>query len=675
MRRALVGITKRGLGAFRFISVGDIEDPAVAEIATQVLVAGAPLPLGKVVTSVSPKSKDRIFKSGKGVEGFVKAASPILEIIVSNGIKMVSTSATANGQVLEEAVSAAKPVNALASNAALRIPEAERNFLDRLITDKCVTSYKPLNEIYQLSRIKASYEDVVHYVMSCGKYWYSQHQVRVRQPGESTPPPQEAGLNAASSTSRAAATPTPTPSQPTPVRDSFIGFRKVTPQASNNFGGWGSMSGVPTEEDVYEILKFIPIHWGNLGGLNITPAIKKKHIRVSSILQWLRRQPKFFEVRNIAGTLEVRRAITLHPEHHGKTFEEAEQWLKERILSGEHNSVNTANTMGVTSLAAVAVHKFLVRVAPGYFVAPELLFMRYSKKGLNPKDLVTAAREYPTTFELLECSDGSFLMRRRTGADSSKWRADFEKDLESRPEDLKGLVALMGRCSCLWDRPQYLYVRLLESEQILVGGFEGMMELMKRHPMIFRVGENYFKRVNLSDPSTIDQPEPTGFEETCPHEEENVYVGHRDLATIFHYVSPDDSTINAAQLVECASPAMKPCIPPRVITILQMFPDLFNCKETTPGTFTIRKVRQQQRGSAIADDDMGSDECDLSADEVVDAIKGMIPAKGVEIATLESWLPMDVKTAVEVHFSSVADLAKSQQRYFALDSHGVVSLR
>eukprot|EP00658_Telonema_sp_P-2_P047756 TRINITY_DN36353_c0_g1_i3.p2 TRINITY_DN36353_c0_g1~~TRINITY_DN36353_c0_g1_i3.p2 ORF type:complete len:106 (+),score=24.02 TRINITY_DN36353_c0_g1_i3:196-513(+) len=105
-----------------------------------------------------------------------------------------------------------------------------------------------------------------------------------------------------------------------------------------------------------------------------------------------------------------------------------------------------------------------------------------------------------------------------------------------------------------------------------------------------------------------------------------------------------------------------------------MFPDLFNCKETTPGTFSIKKVRQQHKG-AVVDDDMGGEECDMSAEEVIDAVKGMVPARGVEIATLESWLPMDVKSAVEAHFTSVADLAKSQQRHFAVDANGLVTLR
>eukprot|EP00758_Cryptobia_borreli_P000972 Tbor_TRINITY_DN1822_c0_g1::TRINITY_DN1822_c0_g1_i1::g.23034::m.23034 len=723
----------------RYIAYKDIHDPAIADVAKQILLSGKPMALGKIITSITSKSKDRIFKSGKGVEGYLMHGdgAKALNIVMSDGVKMVTTSLEIETLPKEE--NSAGVITSKIGNQS-RIHDYVGSIM-QVANEKCCLHYHPAHEIYQLCRLPhISYDEFFAYIKESNKFWIGGNKcVRIKHPGENIQPPlidthtRKVPTSISNSTNNISQAPSP----PTKFSSSFSSvehsvssevssytdetssshptvvpnpnalsaiFRKTTPNNSNSWGGWGSQYGVPNEEDVYEILKYVPIQWGNLGALNIPPAIKKKHIRVASVLQWLRRQPKFFEVRNIAGTLEVRRSILLHPEHHGKTPQEAEIWMRDRILSGEHNSVTSTTEMGgTTSLAAAAVYKFLVRVTPGYFVATELLFMRYSKKGLSPDDLVNTAKEHSNTFEVIDIKSSSKramkLIRRRTGADSTKWGDEFKRDVESNPDDVPALMALMGRCTCLWDRPQYLYVRLLESEKILVGGFDGMVNIMNRHPLVFKMGVNFFKRMNLSDPSSLEDSEPTGLEESPKQEDENVYLGHRDLAVVFHYVAPDEGNVNIAQLIECCSPAMKCVLPPRVMTVLQMFPDLFTCKEVSPGIYSIRKVQQKHAksimtsysnqhqqhdvntgqntnnsGSFSNENDNGFDE-DLTRLEVVQAFKNLIPVQGVTLKDLDSWLSLEVRNGIEKHYQTCENLIQNNSSIFRMERSGLIKVQ
>ncbi|KAH9600629.1 hypothetical protein LSM04_007059 [Trypanosoma melophagium] len=505
--------------------------------------------------------------------------------------------------------------------------------------------------------------------------------------------------------------------------------RFVSPQpkatvanAMNAFGGWGAASNVPTRQDVYEILKYVPLNWGNFGNINIPAAIKKKHIRISSTLQWFRRQPFYFELRNIAGTTEIRRSVLLHPEHHGLTPEEAHEQLQLKIARGEANSLAPINaegelvTVSDTSQHTTTILKFITRVCPGYFVTPSLLMQRYTKKNLTVGELVACARGRSDQFEELKIKyTDTTLLRKRTGADSSRWKDGFVEDFERYPEDVRGLIIIMGRICSTWDRPHYVYVRLSEEEKVLVGGFDGMMQIVKRHPQVFRVGESFIARVDLSDPLALREPEPSPGDMTTHVviREENPYQTPRDLAVVFHYVAPDDEPCTAAYFLQCASPAMRAVLPPRLITLLQQFPDLFICKETSPGVFLMRKAKKNMRRlTNIFEDEpskggKGSNEKTLSSsssssstssssfdfsqekpdgdgnseetldleaefaesdflsrEEVIQAVKALIPPDGVEASQLLLWASISVQQAANSHYGGVLKLVEANRKHF-----------
>ncbi|ORC87985.1 uncharacterized protein TM35_000192290, partial [Trypanosoma theileri] len=499
----------------------------------------------------------------------------------------------------------------------------------------------------------------------------------------------------------------------------------------NAFGGWGAASNVPTRQDVYEILKYVPMNWGNFGNINIPAAIKKKHIRIASTLQWFRRQPFYFELRNIAGTIEIRRSVLLHPEHHGLSPEEAHEQLQLQIAKGEANSLAPMNaegelvTVSDTSQHTVTILKFITRVCPGYFVPPSLLLQRYTKKNLTQGELIACARGRPDQFEELQIKyTDTPLLRKRIGADSSRWKDSFIEDFERYPEDVRGLIIIMGRLCSTWDRPHYVYVRLSEEEKVLVGGFDGMMQIIKRHPQVFRIGENFIARVDLSDPLALREPEPSPGDMTTlvVIRDENPYQTARDLALVFHYVAPDDEPCSASYFLRCASPAMRAVLPPRLITLLQQFPDLFICKETSPGVFLMRKAKKNIRRSANVFDDndnkdnepwkregnntekisftsssssspLGSStststgfskeksgdtnaeepldleaefaESDfLSREEVIQAVKALIPPDGVEASQLLLWASIGVQQAANSHYGGVLKLVEANRKHF-----------
>nr|CCC91432.1 conserved hypothetical protein [Trypanosoma congolense IL3000] len=497
--------------------------------------------------------------------------------------------------------------------------------------------------------------------------------------------------------------------------------RFVSPQpqvrgatAMNGYGGWGAASNVPTREDVYEILKYVPVNWGNFGNLNLPPAVKRKHIRISSTLQWFRRQPFYFELRVVAGTTEIRRSIVLHPEAHGLTPEEAHEQLQLRIAKGEANDLVPLNAEGeaVSSMResqqVATLLKFISRVCPGYFVPPSLLMQRYTKKNLTHWELVSIARNHPAQFEVVQPKyTDTPLLRRRVGADSARWIKDFVEDFERHPEDVRRLIILMGRTCTTWDRPHYVYVRLTEEEKMLLGGFDEMLQVLRRHPAVFRVGKNFVARVDPSDPLSLQEPEPLPDDMTTrvAIREENPYQTPRDLAVVFHYVAPADEPCTAAFFLQCASPAMRAVLPPRIVTVLQLFPDLFVCRETSPGVFLMRKV---ERGSArrlegVFDDASGGslssaseagahdasrpaptggtpggvgDSIDLEAEfaendflsreEAIEAVRGLIPTSGVEVSQLLLWASIGVQQAANRYYGGVLKLVEANRSHFRI---------
>lgn len=479
-----------------------------------------------------------------------------------------------------------------------------------------------------------------------------------------------------------------------PPRFSCAQPRVSTTNDLNNYGGWGSATTVPLRQDVYEILRYIPVNWGNFGLINIPPAVKKKHIRVSSSLQWFRRQPWYFELRNMNGTTEIRRSIALHPEAHGMTREEAMEQVELRMATGEINSLIPLGADGQPlnfeeSAAERAAYKFLGRVCPPYFAPLGLVMQRYTKKNLSEAALLALAVKRPQEYEVLSPRYSDVpLVRRRVGADSVRWRDSFVEDLERYPEDVRGIIVLCNRLCPSWDRPEYVYVRLSAMEQQLMDGYAGMMGLLRRHPQIFRTGQHFVCRADLSDPLAMQETEPAVDDVTARSilREENPYLTPMDIALVFHYLAPEDAACTASYFVDCASPVMRAALPPRVVQIIQQFPRLFACTETSPGCYSIRKLRParqigmgasttvatssttemataEQAGLADLEEELAEGD-HLSRDQLVDAVKMLIPDDGVEAPQLLLWASMNVQRAASEYFGGLLRMVETQPTHF-----------
>ncbi|CBH12419.1 hypothetical protein, conserved [Trypanosoma brucei gambiense DAL972] len=671
----------------------------------------------KVFVEQLPKvSRDNIFGSGMGVEEWLQKCLLLRLVEDAHGLRHVELTAEPKSYLADVDKDESETVNEAGERIGSHASEgthrglvgAAEKLLDVLRDDvlgrreKDEPNYKPLSEAYSLllregSRV-CELSGTVHTVKygdflsllrtprAAGEFWVLHDRyICTRLAGESKPPrfvspqPQTRGAN-----------------------------------SMNAYGGWAAASNVPTREDVYEILKYVPVNWGNFGNLNLPPAVKKKHIRISSTLQWFRRQPFYFELRSIAGTTEIRRSIVLHPEAHGLTPEEAHEQLQLKIAKGEANSLIPLNAEGeVTNMAGesqqlATILKFVSRVCPGYFVPSSLLMQRYTKKNLTHNELIGCVKNHPAQFEVVQLRyTDTPLVRRRIGANSDRWKGHFIEDFEQFPEDVRGLIILMGRVCTTWDRSHYVYVRLTEEEKVMVGGFEGMMHILNRHPRIFRVGENFIARVDLSDPLSSQEPEPAPGDMATRViiREENPYQTPRDLAVVFHYVAPDDEPCTAAFFLQCASPAMRAVLPPRIVTVLQLFPDLFVCKETSPGVFLMRKVKKVSGGrsgnifgeapitprtsgdarspsiSTLSSQANVSAECSgesldleaefaendfLSREEAVQAVRSLIPARGVEASQLLLWASLSVQQAANRHYGGVLKLVEANRAHFRI---------
>lgn len=468
--------------------------------------------------------------------------------------------------------------------------------------------------------------------------------------------------------------------------------RKALP--INNFGGWGTAQAVPTKEDVYEILKYVPLNWGNFGSLNIPQKIKKKHIRSSFTLLWFRRQPYYFELRNMGGTTEIRRSPALHPEHHKMTPEEARSFVERGIVTGTINSLIMLGPDGLPvqqhSQTEKNLQKFFYRVCPPYFVPLQLIFQRYSKKNVTIRDILDIAINHPEDFEMVSAVGlESPFVRKRAGADSTRWKKAFVDDLTSRPDDIPAIGAICSHVCATWDRAEYVYVLLSAEEQCIVGGFERMVEIMGRHPTIFRVGKKFFCRVDSSDPLFCQQPEPMETEMTSRTylRDENPYLRAKPLSKVFHYIAPPHEPCTASFFVRASSPAMRVALPSRVVTILQEFPQLFACKETSPGVFSIRKlstekstsrerlgIKENANGDSTAEGEEDSswllqeegDNTPRSKADVIHSVKQLIPAEGVDYDRLLLWASLQLQRAVNSHYGSLLKMLELETKHFAL---------
>ncbi|KAG5504995.1 hypothetical protein JKF63_04442 [Porcisia hertigi] len=474
------------------------------------------------------------------------------------------------------------------------------------------------------------------------------------------------------------------PEDTSPPRFRYVQPRVTVATRANNYGGWGSEEVVPTKADVYEILKYVPVNWGSFGNLNFPPEVRKKHIRTSSTLVWFRRQPFYFELRDMNGTVEVRRSIVLHPEAHGMTKEEAWEVLELQLATGAANSLVPLGVDGsplrpTESVFDRSVTKFVYRVCPTYFAPLSLTMQRYIKKNLTEPVLMAFVRRFPQDFEILTSRYSDIpLVRRRAGADSARWLGDFLRDLESYPEDVRAILVLCNAMCVAWDRPEYIYVRLSPTEQAIVGGYTGMQKILSRHPLIFRVGEHFVCRADPSNPLAQREVEPAADDVTAvaPIHQENPYHSPKELALVFHYVMPEDEPCTASYLVDCSSPAMRALLPPRLVTIVQLFPKMFACTETSPGVYSIRKVKQITRRGAKASTLDGSQaseeenavrmledelavEDHMTREEVVQAVRMLIPESGVEAPQLLLWASMNVQRAANEYFGGVLRLVES----------------
>ncbi|KAK7198569.1 hypothetical protein NESM_000819500 [Novymonas esmeraldas] len=489
-------------------------------------------------------------------------------------------------------------------------------------------------------------------------------------------------------------------SLPPPFR--HVQPRTVTATRENGYGGWSDPSVVPTKADVYEVLKYVPVNWGSFGCLTIPAELRRRHIRTSSSLQWFRRQPFYFELRDKSNRIEIRRSVVLHPEAHGMTREEAWEVLEFQMATGDANSLIPLGRDGTPlppteSAFDRIVIKFLYRVCPSYFVPLSLLMQRYTKKNLTEPVLLSLARRFPQDFEILTLRYSDVpLVRRRAGADSSRWLANFTADLERHPEDVRGIIMLCNLMCTSWDRPEYIYVRLSPLEQQRIGGYATMQAILQRHPAVFRVGQNFVCRADPSDPLSERQPEPVPgkMDNSGILCEVNPYRSPHDLALVFHYVMPEGQPCTAAYLVDCASPAMRVTLPPRITTIVQLYPKMFACSETAPGVYSLRKVKPLTRGAAAparldgesaatgsagtgsGDPDTGdeariqmledeiADEDHMSRDEVAQAVHMLIPESGVEAPQLLLWTSMSVQRAANEHYGGVLRLVEAVPKLF-----------
>ena len=520
-------------------------------------------------------------------------------------------------------------------------------------------TYYSLNEIFSLvyrGATDVKYTDLLAYATASEKYfWLTKGCICLRRPDHVTAPPFVTG----------------TVSKPKPATPQ-------TPKAadpkgsatSSDFGGWGAAPNVPTTEDIYEMLKFVPMHWVSIGDINVPKEVRKKHVRISSIVLWFERQPRYFEVRMVSGTLEVRRSIVLHPDAHKLTKQQAEDLLAKKMAEmatkgsviqqlqeftasrerGKAEAIVSATravpgmTEQVSALSAAmdAVIKLVLRVTPGYPVPIAQILRRSSKKSITAEDIIASLPYIETQIERIDvqttAGEKTILIRKKTGVDAATWGAAFQADI-SGASSLKSLCTMMTLTCCQWDRTHFLYVRLSDDEKRAVGGFDGMITMLKAHPAVFKVGEYFVKRQNPSDPSSETDVEPTSNTQSSTVQlEENPYHVVADLALIFHYLTPDDQMVSLSHFVESSSPAMRAVLPPRLVSVIQAHPELFVCREVSPGKYSIAKAKQESTA--------GGSQVQLSREEVIKEVMSCVPVRGIDIGHLHNALTPALRQAV-----------------------------
>jgi hypothetical protein len=682
---------------------GAAQETAVVDMAKLVKNSQGSLPLSKLLHAVTPHTKRLIMSSGKGLEGFVAQFNTVFAVEGSGGEKMVavidpayvnhssfsttfnnSSASVSNVEEVSHDGGSSEPaphridaVNTAAADATTATPEAadaDANVSDApggespagdepaasaaplakkedpnkqlrvmimdLIPNK--GKYYYINDIYNRlykNSTTVKYDDFLKYVRASPEYfWHHKGVFSQRFPDQMNAP---AVIH-----------------DETPKKPKIVVAQPKKVRVVEDYGGWGCAANVPVAEDIYEILKYVPIHWTNMGNLGLPPAVKKKHVRSSSMLTWFARQPWHFELRMVAATLEVRRSIVLHPDAHNLTKEKAEELLRARIKVDDANGGPEAMRAARDPRTAKAVPglstgvatfdnltKIMLRVCPGYYISSGTIQRRATKK-MSLEDMLGCVEGCPQLEKLSVTvqSRPTIFFRRKTGVDTASWLDEFREDLQSAgsAENMGLLVAVMTRSCAHWDRTHFLYVRLPDDVKVQIGGFDGMVALLRRHPKVFLVGEFFVKRIDSSDSSSADEPEPTSSALTHTKMlEDNPYHLSIEMAMVFHYLTPEEGSTSLSHYVECCSPAMKSVMPPRIITLIQLHPEMFEHREVSPGTFTVSRAQTNTPGGAIMDDGV-----------LVSSVVKLIPVRGIDVGHLTTGLTTALRRAVMHHYGA-----------------------
>jgi hypothetical protein len=651
------------------------------------------LPLGRILHSVTPATKQQIFKSGKGLEGFLRSFPAVVGIESTGTDKFVTllderyAAAPAKQAAATPAASAKAAATAAATGedpwlqaGQTKEPEPEPADIGDQNPELCsrIKACMPGENVwYSLNAIhtalyrgaaNAPYSDFEAFVRAAVKhFWVHRASGCRRLPYHTQAPP----------------LPTATkPETTAPHRTASV------PSAE-----WGEERNAPTSQDIYEILKFVPIHWTNFGEVQIPAEIRKRHIRVASRLAWFAKQPRYFDVRMVGGTLELRRAVCLHPEAHNLTKEEAERIVEQRVEEDRRNGgplvlqqaklgsttapVARPNDPAVLSSTAAAaapsqaqegnsasaaadtVTKIMLRIVPGYYVVGETIQRRATKRVLE-EDFIACVQKNGGALDRLEVTlpngDVTAFYRKRIGIDSAKWADGFIQDVQNSP-NVALLRSIMSRCCAQWDRTHYLYVRLPDEDKVAANGFDGMVEFLRAHPHIFRTGEFFFKREDPSDPAAATDAEPTSAVVTTTKQlEDNPYHLSVELATVFHYLTPEEDSVTLSHFVESSSPAMRSVLPPRLISVVHTHPELLSCREVAPGTFAISRAVDPSTVAPL----------ELSRDEAVAEVVKLIPPRGVDVAHLDTTLPHALRACIHKLYGGqgVAALINEYSQHF-----------
>ena len=515
------------------------QNMALRDIARQVTVFKGRLPLGKLLHTVMPKTREVILSAGRGVEAFFKILhKDKFDVIEAGGVKYVivkdasllSPVSAVDAQQLNGTAEGANAVFTVAEHtiadprrvldtaaqdefrpAEVIDPEWLHKKLEKVMEDDCYYQpgvlyarvYKDLT--FQRSAHKDSFEAFID--TNPHLYWTTTRDKKYvcrRRPEHGTNLP--------------------------PFKIGGAAIRYTTHVLAPSVD-WGGNANVPTAEDVRQVMKLIPRKWTALMNINIPKDIKKTHMRTKSQLRWLAKQPQYFDLRHRSGITQIRQSPMVCPEAYDMTPEAACLYVQERIDETRANSgepqimkevraytmkqsiflrAESSEKQGWKVQAQPIVASNLLEVCQyGYFCPSDIVF-RGLEARYRLEDIFAAADHLcknQIEYIQLECSDriGAqyvFLRRLHEAADplqSRRWKDDFANEFHhsKHPEVI---VALMTRTCGEWDRLQFVFVLLPDFLQREAGGYQGMINILKAHPNIFQLSPDgqFLRRADFS---------------------------------------------------------------------------------------------------------------------------------------------------------------------------------